>query len=159
MTTIYHGSYENEAPVIGVGIAARVSGENVFDGLFGSDSERSASSHGDYVFAYEVESIADSSDLNARIDDVIAFLSNEVNATEEEIEELANAIADDECTDSFEAILSPRLDDDIGGAYGWELQRLRGRVAAHLGFDAVEMDDEHGISYLIVNPAIIGVAV
>ena len=33
-----------------------------------------------------------------------------------------------------------------------ELQRLRGRVAAYLGFDAIEMNDKHGTSYLIVNP-------
>ncbi|EFN9336274.1 hypothetical protein D3084_24465, partial [Escherichia coli] len=43
---------------------------------------------------------------------------------------------------------------DINGAYSWELQRLRGRVAAYLGFDAIEMNDEYGTSYLIVNPQI-----
>ncbi|EFZ69431.1 hypothetical protein ECOK1357_2567 [Escherichia coli OK1357] len=34
------------------------------------------------------------------------------------------------------------------------MQRLRGRVAAYLGFDAIEMNDEYGTSYLIVNPQI-----
>lgn len=34
------------------------------------------------------------------------------------------------------------------------MQRLRGRVAAYLGFDAIEMNDEHGTSYLIVNQQI-----
>lgn len=56
--------------------------------------------------------------------------------------------------EDFADILSPRLGNDISGAYSWELQRLRGRVAACLGFDAIEMNDEHGTSYLIVNPQI-----
>lgn len=38
--------------------------------------------------------------------------------------------------------------DDLGEA-SWEGQRLRGRIAADQNFDAIAMDDEHGISYLI----------
>lgn len=159
MTTIYHGSYANEAPVICVGIAAKVSGENVFDGLFGSQIESVAASHGDYVFAYEVESIADNSDLDSRYEDVYSFLREELGVND--VEDIADRLMFDNNSDidDFAEILSPRLDADIPGAYAWEFQRLRGRIAAHLGFDAVEMDDEHGTSYLIVNPSIIGAAV
>lgn len=148
---LFHGSYSNTAPAIKVGAFA-MSGDNVFDGIFASADFDVANSHGEHVHAYEVESIADNSDLNARIDDVVAFLSTEVDADAETIEELANAIADDECDDSFAEFLSPRSCTEDAS---WEMQRLRGRVAAHLGFDAIEMDDEHGISYLIVNPEII----
>ena len=55
--------------------------------------------------------------------------------------------------DEFADILSPR---SCTGDAEWEMQRLRGRVTAHLGFDAVEMEDEHGTSYLIFNPLIKG---
>lgn len=147
---LFHGSYSSTAPVIKVGAFA-MSGDNVFDGLFASSSEDIAGSHGDFVHAYTVTSVADSSDLNDRVEEVAAFLRGEIEADEDQIGGLANAIADDECDDSFEEILSPR---SCTGDAGWEMQRLRGRVAAHLGFDAVEMDDEHGTSYLIVNPRI-----
>ncbi len=155
---LFHGSYEKSAPTIKIGAYA-MSGDNVFDGLFASSDFDTADSHGgsqNTVHSYEVSNIADSSDLNSRIDEVIAFLSTEIEADDEAIEALAYAIADDEESEDFNEILSPRSCADHQGAYSWELQRLRGRVAAHLGFDAVEMEDEHGTSYLIVNPSIKG---
>lgn len=158
MTTLYHGSRKTSAPVIGLGVAAN-SGENIFDGLFASDSQCVAASHAENVFAYEVESIATNSDLDAEFEKVYAFLREELNI--DDVDEIADRVMYDNDSDieDFADILNPRLDSDISGAYSWELQRLRGRVAAHLGFDAVEMDDEHGTSYLIVNPLIVGVAV
>lgn len=33
---------------------------------------------------------------------------------------------------------------------GWLAQKYRGRVAQALGFSAIEMSDEHGVSYLVV---------
>ncbi|HEY1843633.1 MAG TPA: hypothetical protein VGH05_02100 [Buttiauxella sp.] len=147
---LFHGSRINNAPVIKIGAFA-MSGDNVFDGLFACSDKDIAASHGDYVFAYNVNLIADNAALNARISEVIDYLAGEVEADEDEIDALANALADDECGDAFAGILSPR---SCTGDVGWEMQRLRGRIAAHLGFDAVEMEDEHGTSYLIVNPAI-----
>ncbi|MDR4895252.1 hypothetical protein RF656_00610 [Yersinia kristensenii] len=147
---LFHGSYSNTAPVIKIGQFA-MSGDNVFDGLFAAADAEIAESHGDFIHAYEVDSVATNSDLNASIEEVISFLSSEIEADADEIESLANAIADDECDDAFEHLLAPR---SCSGNASWEMQRLRGRVAAQLGFDAVEMDDEHGTSYLIVNPAI-----
>lgn len=147
---LFHGSYENTAPVIKVGAFA-MSGDNVFDGIFACADADVAGSHGNFVHVYNVASVADSSDLNARIDEVIEFLNAHVES--DDVESLAYAIADDECDDAFADSLSPR---SCTGDAGWEMQRLRGRVAAHLGFDAVEMNDEHGTSYLIVNPLIKG---
>lgn len=146
---LFHGSFSNTAPVIKVGEFA-MSGDNVFDGIFASAESDVAGSHGDFVHAYSVSSVADNSALNDRIEEVIAFLSDELES--DEVENLAYAIADDKCDSRFEEMLSPR---SCTGDAGWEMQRLRGRVAAALGFDAVEMEDEHGTSYLIVNPKII----
>lgn len=148
MMKLFHGSYSNTAPVIKVGAYA-MTGDNVFDGIFASVSADIAGSHGDYVHCYSVKSVADNSVLNERIEEVIAFLSVELES--EDVESIANAIADDECDDTFSSLLSPR---SCTGDASWEMQRLRGRVAFHLGFDAVEMEDEHGTSYLIVNPSI-----
>jgi len=108
------------------------------------------------VYAYTVASIADSNILNERIEEVISFLGGEVKADYDTLDALASAIADDDCEswEQFESILAPRSCADAFAAVCWEMQRLRGRVAVHLGYDAVEMDDEHGTSYLIVNPSI-----
>ncbi|QKJ88034.1 hypothetical protein PMPD1_3101 [Paramixta manurensis] len=145
---LFHGSFSDKAPVIKVGEFA-MSGDNVFDGIFASADSDIAASHGDFVHCYNINSVADSAALNDRIGEVVAFLASEVET--DDAETLAYAIADDECDDRFADLLTPR---SCTGDAGWEMQRLRGRVAAHLGFDAVEMNDEHGTSYLIVNPSI-----
>ncbi|WP_440487228.1 hypothetical protein [Serratia nevei] len=152
---LFHGSYSSTAPIIKIGAYA-MTGDNVFDGIFASDDAEVAGSHGSNVFAYTVDSIADSNTLNERIEEVISFLGGEVKADYDTLDALASAIADDDCEswEQFESILAPRSCADAFAAVCWEMQRLRGRVAARLGYDAVEMDDEHGTSYLIVNPSI-----
>ncbi|MEC5343374.1 hypothetical protein ABRZ24_12305 [Brenneria populi] len=149
---LFHGSYSNAAPVITLRSILPNGGDNIFEGLFASADADIAKSHGDFVYCYNVDKIADNSDLNARIEDVIEYLRREVETDGEELEALAYAIADDECDDLFSHLITPR---DAYETHSWEMQRLRGRVAAYLGFDAVEMDDEHGTSYLIVNPEIL----
>ncbi|EOU9192923.1 hypothetical protein ACNZ6D_003660 [Escherichia coli] len=154
---LFHGTYEKTAPIIKLGEFA-MSGNNVFDGLFACLDRDIAASHGNSIFIYHVDGdkIAESRDLNARFQEVYAFLRNELDTAD--VEEIADRVIWDNDSDieNFADILSPRLDSDISGAYSWELQRLRGRVAAYLGFDAIEMNDEHGTSYLIVNPQIKG---
>ncbi|EFK3426770.1 hypothetical protein NLO40_22855 [Escherichia coli] len=154
---LFHGTYEKTAPIIKLGEFA-MSGNNVFDGLFACLDRDIAASHGNSIFIYHVDDdkIAESRDLNARFQEVYAFLRNELDT--DDVEEIADRVIWDNDSDieNFADILSPRLDSDISGAYSWELQRLRGRVAAYLGFDAIEMNDEHGTSYLIVNPQIKG---
>ncbi|HAI1536994.1 TPA: hypothetical protein HIU05_004623 [Escherichia coli] len=152
---LFHGTYEKTVPIIKPGEFA-MSGNNVFDGLFASPERDIAAIHGNTVFIYHVDDdkIAKSHDLDARFQEVYAFLHNELDTAD--VEEIADRVMWDNNSDieDFADILSPRLGSDINGAYSWELQRLRGRVAAYLGFDAIEMNDEYGTSYLIVNPQI-----
>ncbi|EIM4338217.1 hypothetical protein [Escherichia coli] len=107
-----------------------MSGNNVFDGLFASPERDIAASHGNTVFIYHVDDdkIAKSSDLDARFQEVYAFLHNELDTAD--VEEIADRVMWDNNSDieDFADILSPRLGSDINGAYSWELQRLRGRV-------------------------------
>lgn len=56
----------------------------------------------------------------------------------------------EETKDANEMALAAKLADEYGEA-GWEAQKLRGRIAKRLGYDAIEMNDEHGISYLITS--------
>lgn len=144
---LFHGSYSKTAPVIKVGAYALGSSDNIFDGLFASADIEIASSHGNNAHAYivEDEKIATSSDLDARFEEVHAFLAEELSIDIEDVTEIADRVMFDNDSDvtDFAEILSPRSNAFDGGQgdLSWELQRLRGRVAAHLGFDAVEMDD------------------
>ncbi|WP_201739490.1 hypothetical protein [Moraxella catarrhalis] len=51
MTTLYHGSHENTAPVIKIGFAAFLPADNVFDGIFANGDKNVARSHGDFIYA------------------------------------------------------------------------------------------------------------
>ena len=62
----------------------------------------------------------------------------------------------------YKAVVDDKADqldaDDLARIFGkedagenlWEAQRQRGRLAKELGYDAVEMSDEHGTSVLLV---------
>ncbi len=51
--------------------------------------------------------------------------------------------------DRAEAIMAPGCESESkDGEDGWELQRLRGALAAKLGYTSVEMEDEHGTTWL-----------
>ncbi|HHR3253994.1 TPA: hypothetical protein ACS3VH_001049 [Klebsiella oxytoca] len=91
---LYHGSFESDAPVIKIGEFA-MHGDNVFDGIFSSADSDIAGSHGRFVHCYNVELVADSSELNDRISDVIEFLCNELES--DDVDGAVYAIANDEC--------------------------------------------------------------
>lgn len=51
-------------------------------------------------------------------------------------------------TKELQAILKSLGTDDLGEA-SWELQKIRGSIARDLGFKAVTMSDEQGLSYFL----------
>ncbi|EFA8838455.1 hypothetical protein [Escherichia coli] len=69
-----------------------MSGNNVFDGLFASPERDIAASHGNTVFIYHVDDdkIAKSRDLDARFQEVYAFLHNELDTAD--VEEIADRV-------------------------------------------------------------------
>ena len=151
---LYHGSFEAVAPVVKVGEMAMIA-TNVFDGIFASDNKNIAASHGINVYTYDVENIATDADLGGNFEKVVSILRGEVSRyiDDETLEALAEDICNDENTGDYLDVLNPRVmkgDADDDARVSWEMQRLRGRVAAELGYGAVEMEDEHGTSYLIV---------
>lgn len=127
---LFHGS-SNEA-------ITEIKANGMFGGLFATTSESAARSHGEVL--YRIESPRHLTDyaLNYEIEGAY---------------EAALAIADgDERV--AEAIMSKgceSLDDcepEDAAEQGWEFQRLRGKLAARLGYTSVEMLDEHGTTYL-----------
>ncbi len=51
-------------------------------------------------------------------------------------------------TEELQSILKSLGTDDLGEA-SWELQKIRGSIAKELGFKAVTMSDEQGLSYFL----------
>ena len=153
MTTLFHGTYEETAPVILIGKNALGAKDNVFDGLFANSTYNIAQSHGRSVFAYEVDSIATNDELDC--DEAVAIIANELMVDTDVAAEIVSAVAYEESLEDYADSLNPRSEFDHSDL-GWEMQRLRGVIARKLGFDAVECKDEHGTSYLIVNANIKG---
>lgn len=153
MTTLFHGTYAETAPAILIGKNALGAQDNVFDGLFASSAHSVCESHGSSVFAYEVDSIATNDDLDC--DEAVTIIASELMVDAEVAAEIASAVAYEESLKDYSEYLNPRSEFDCDDL-GWEMQRLRGVIARKLGFDAVECEDEHGTSYLIVNGKIKG---
>lgn len=122
MKKTYHGT-NNKITKIDAG--------GTFGGIFGAPEIRAAQSHGDFV--YEVTSSNPLTDY---------ALNHEIEGAWDAAVEICRG---DE--KRAEAIMDASCESD-DAEDGWELQRLRGRLAAKLGFDSVEMLDEHGTTWL-----------
>ena len=160
---LYHGSYQKIRPEIKVGEFALGALDNVFDGIFASAYKSEAEAHGNFIHEFEIEDekIASNQDLDVP-EVVFEVLRKETNIEDDEkIEALYELVIDDiNSVKSFDILEDNGIvEDDLNcrssidysfAVTGWEIQRLRGRVAAALGFKAVECRDEHGTSYLIV---------
>lgn len=130
----------------------RVTDDGVFEGLFTSADPGVAASHGDCITVIRIEQdgIMRTYDLAYDTDyDVVARAIREETpaSTDEEVEMVFDAVVDqEERPEGDELIDILRVDWEEAG---WEIQRIRGAIAARLGYAAAEMDDEHGTSYLV----------
>lgn len=88
----------------------------------------------------ELESLSGIKRTDPRFDNLWA------SVVEDKAQDVINRSSDEDIVNLFK--LSSY---DNPGEAVWEAQRLRGRLAKKLGFDAVEMSDENGTSYLITS--------
>ena len=141
------------------GIITRIEKGREFDGLFTMPGTNSCAGLGNesHQTTFLVKSIMSESDWDVsycaeNYKKAIEFIKSEYpDADDDLIELLYDLIAGDK--DVFEMEINPLadygfLDDDLGRV-AWKGQQLRGQLASHLGYDAVAMRDETGISYLI----------
>ena len=148
--SIYHGGNTGLEEIKG-----GVGPGNIFGGIFGSQDRRVAASHGDgSVYRIDVpkdeilsQQMLDSMDhleLAGALKKAMPWLKKEDvdDAFRAVIEDKAHKVSDDSLMKIFR--------EDSPGEAGWEAQRIRGEVARLLGKKAVEMADEHGVSYLIL---------
>lgn len=140
--TLYHGSPDSEL--------TSVRDEGLFGGVFASCDRDGAAAHGDHIYTIEIAAGRLLADYELNYE--IAW--DRIQAV------FAGVYMGDDLDTVLDAVLADELSDDawaaIGGERGeasWELQRLRGQLARALGYDAVEMTDEHGCTTLVLSGA------
>jgi len=115
-------------------------GAGSFGGIFATEGRSAALSHGDIL--YQVNVIGDTLtdyELNYHIEDAYSVALSVCRDSEI----IADAAMNLECPDCC---------DENGTEWdGLEIQKFRGMIAAALGFGAVEMRDEHGTTYLVLD--------
>jgi len=112
----------------------QITSSGIFGGLFGA-SESSAMSHGKYLHRLTSVNPLSNYELNYEINGAYDTALNVCDGNEE--------VADIIMTKGCETHSTDPED-------GWELQRLRGLLALALGYDSVEMEDEHGTTWLFL---------
>ena len=147
---LYHGSPEENL--------SQVQDKGLFGGVFGHVDKDVALSHGDHIYHSDIpeSKILTNDDLNYYLPykKVSKALNNNLPhlARNKDLREKAwEAIIEDKDVlhldeDELQKIFGT---SDLGEA-GWEAQQVRGAIAKDLGYQAVEMEDEHGTSHLIL---------
>ena len=150
MMRLYHGGRGGDNLTV-------LDNEGVYDGVFASSDMDAASSHGDNVYYTDIDEadVLTQRDLSYNIDSDKAeqALRRAYPAydslTEAEKEIVWDSVIEDNANDHWDELTQILGYEDAGEA-SWEAQRIRGHVAHELGFKAVEMNDEHGTSYLVL---------
>lgn len=104
MTTLFHGTYAETAPVIAIGKNALGAQDNVFDGLFANSTQSVCESHGSAVFSYEVDSIATNDDLDC--EEAVSIIASELMIDTDVAAEIASAVAFEESLEDYTAYLN-----------------------------------------------------
>lgn len=115
-----------------------ISDSGIFGGIFAAASEASARSHGDILHRVESPKPLSDYELNYEVEGAYDIALELADSNEA----MADAIMSAGCEYSGD------VDPEDAGELGWEIQRMRGVLAARLGFTSVEMIDEHGTTWL-----------
>lgn len=157
MMTLYHGSNEPNL--------AQIHDGGVFGGLFASGRKEAAASHviggrgGVYEMQVSPQEVATTQALEAASSRKLAAAKREVakmlpsGLKPSEVQEVLDLARSgtglyDGKVDA-KRVASLLGESDIAEA-DWALQRMRGQIARAMGYKAVEMPDEHGVSYLVL---------
>ncbi len=153
---LYHGGSGDTKTGKDFGV---VPSGGVFDGFFARpDSASSWGSHGtghDYFADIPSEKILSAYDLSYEVPyekTLSAFESvTRVKEGDDGFDVVWAAVIEDNTQKDEDALVDALGADDLGEA-GWMAQKMRGQVAKKLGYDAIQMEDEHGDgTYLIVS--------
>ena len=151
---IYRGSYDN-SPMYKV--EENYKGNDIFGGVFGSPELMSAKSHGSGSVHYTdipENKILKQQDFNVlppnKIKNALLKARPDLKNDKNLFDKVYDIVINDKNTFEYpdEVIKNAFKKSDLGDA-SFEAQRLRGQVSKNLGYKAVEMVDEHGMSYLV----------
>jgi hypothetical protein len=160
---LFHGSPESNLQ--------KIENKGLFGGLFANRQFNSALSHGENLYYADLPESSILQDFSSLPQGKVKqFVKNNVandlylktsgrQYTDDLIDLLSSGQGAHKSSIPEQELLKILKVEDLGEA-GWELQRLRGKVAQRFGFKAVEMPDEHGISHLVlpgaaVNPVLV----
>lgn len=150
MMRLYHGGRGGDNLTV-------LDNEGVYDGVFASSDMDAASSHGDNVYYTDIDEadVLTQRDLSYNIDSDEAEQALRKaypaydSLTDAEKEIVWDSVIEDNANAHWDELTQILGYEDAGEA-SWEAQRIRGHVARELGYKAVEMNDEHGTSYLVL---------
>lgn len=136
------------------GVIESIEDKGVFGGIFatpGFESHGGVNLESNQTTFYPRKGkVASEGDLDLDYQQSIDFIKKKFpDANDDTIDRLYEMIAEDK--NVFDMEVNPLEDygfTDLGEA-SWEGQRLRGKLAMAHGFDAIAMDDETGVSYLM----------
>ena len=149
-TRLYHAGSD---PTKG-GYFSVVPTGGVFDGMFASVGDWGNYGTGAQYFSdIPSDKVLSQHDLDYDIDyqEVKSALEKSFRFDESDFDTVWEAVIDDKSHKVDDDDMLRIFNSDSIGESSWEAQRIRGRVAKALGYQAVEMDDENGTSYLIVS--------
>lgn len=143
----YHGSQQADMTEI------MGDSDKYFGGLFMSTDIETAKAHGQNLYVCQVPSVRVCSQhdlISTDPDRVIESLLENMPTLDRENEQQFIG-AWQAVIEESASVVDPSLFVETGDqtAAFYEAQRVRGRVARDLGYSAVEMNDEHGRSYLV----------
>lgn len=134
-----------------------------FGGIFASPSQGAAASHGDNLYRTKINKadVLDQQKINEimddkKIEDILkksTRLDPKSLTFEEDLDLLKESVLQNKNIFDLDLSQEDKIKhlvrtEDLGEA-SWELQTIRGKIAKALGYKAVEMPDEHGMSYLV----------
>lgn len=137
------------------GVFEKVPSGGTFDGFFALPGRYGAYGTGAKYYAdIKQDKILKNYELNydlpyEKVAEKLEKISGK-NKSDDDFDTLWKAVVEDESDRVSDDLIDILKVDDVGEAQ-WEAQRLRGRLAKELGYDAVEMSDENGTSYLLTS--------
>lgn len=137
------------------GVFEKVPSGGTFDGFFALPGRYGAYGTGAKYYAdIKQDKILKNYELNydlpyEKVSEKLEKISGK-NKSDDDFDTLWKAVVEDESDRVSDDLIDILKVDDVGEAQ-WEAQRLRGKLAKELGYDAVEMSDENGTSYLLTS--------
>ena len=148
---LYHGSPDEKL--------TEVNEKGLFGGVFGSPNKQAAESHGEHLHYADIskDKLLSHHDLNyelpyEKVNEALLKARPDLRDNPELHEKVWNTVINDRGQNTHnlsDSDLMEMFHTSDAGEAGFDAQKLRGKISKNLGYHAVELEDEHGTTYLI----------